>query len=604
MANTIKVRRGTKANLPILNQGELAFTTDTNELFIGDGTTNHEILVGVAISSPADDELLAYDSGSGKWINQTPGEVGVLAADGSVPLTGNLDANGNAIDNLLSLNGVKFSSQYSSLQDALDSLTDGETLVIDTEHTISGGLTLNDVDDITILFLGDGKINASSLPGNTTIFHASGTKTTTSASLAADASAGDTVLSVTDPEAAGFAVGDLILLESDAIWSGTQKFGELCIITAVDDTADTITVQNPIFASYATADNALITKIDPIKNLTIVNPRILGNSSTEDTGIRLTYAFCARIIGAHLDYCVNMGILVEYGYDIVIDRIHIEHSNQSAQGYGVLFTGASQYCKVTNSHFIDVRHGTDASSSSLGAGVPRHITTENCTVVSSVAAGLSCHATADYIHIIGNTIIGAGLQGINAEVPHVDIINNRIYRPTRHGIQVNAVNTQSDQAILIKGNIIEDVMTSGYCGISVTSGTTVLGNIVISNNIIRNADTHGINLQGASGTELRNLVVCNNVIDTTTNYHGIRGYYLLDGVIADNTIKDATENGIDIRYSAGVAVMGNRIVSSLRGILTAYSISPYNHIADNHTKGNTNSNSLDANDNAVNNFDT
>jgi len=52
---------------------------------------NLDRLSDVTISSPADDELLAYDSGSGKWTNQTPSEAGILAADGSVPLTADWD---------------------------------------------------------------------------------------------------------------------------------------------------------------------------------------------------------------------------------------------------------------------------------------------------------------------------------------------------------------------------------------------------------------------------------------------------------------------------------------------------------------------------------
>jgi len=45
MANTIKIRRGTKVNLPTLNQGELAYCTDTDEIYIGDGTSNHPVNV-------------------------------------------------------------------------------------------------------------------------------------------------------------------------------------------------------------------------------------------------------------------------------------------------------------------------------------------------------------------------------------------------------------------------------------------------------------------------------------------------------------------------------------------------------------------------------
>jgi len=40
MSQKIQVKRGVKANLPVLSVGEPAFTTDTNEIFVGNGTTN------------------------------------------------------------------------------------------------------------------------------------------------------------------------------------------------------------------------------------------------------------------------------------------------------------------------------------------------------------------------------------------------------------------------------------------------------------------------------------------------------------------------------------------------------------------------------------
>ncbi|GAA0078803.1 hypothetical protein UT300005_31820 [Clostridium sp. CTA-5] len=42
MANKIQIKRGVKSNLPVLNVGEPAFTTDTKEFFIGDGLSNIE----------------------------------------------------------------------------------------------------------------------------------------------------------------------------------------------------------------------------------------------------------------------------------------------------------------------------------------------------------------------------------------------------------------------------------------------------------------------------------------------------------------------------------------------------------------------------------
>ena len=41
MANTIKQARGIKANMPILNAGQIYFCTDTKETYIGDGATNY-----------------------------------------------------------------------------------------------------------------------------------------------------------------------------------------------------------------------------------------------------------------------------------------------------------------------------------------------------------------------------------------------------------------------------------------------------------------------------------------------------------------------------------------------------------------------------------
>ncbi|BCZ49428.1 hypothetical protein psyc5s11_54950 [Clostridium gelidum] len=42
MSNKIQFKRGIKANLPVLDAGEPAFTTDTKEFFVGDGVGNIE----------------------------------------------------------------------------------------------------------------------------------------------------------------------------------------------------------------------------------------------------------------------------------------------------------------------------------------------------------------------------------------------------------------------------------------------------------------------------------------------------------------------------------------------------------------------------------
>ena len=43
MDNVIKIKRGVIADLTALEQAELGYCTDTDQVFIGDGSVNHEI---------------------------------------------------------------------------------------------------------------------------------------------------------------------------------------------------------------------------------------------------------------------------------------------------------------------------------------------------------------------------------------------------------------------------------------------------------------------------------------------------------------------------------------------------------------------------------
>ena len=51
MANVIQIRRGANADLPTLNAGELGFSTDTHQTYIGDGAANHELLTSPVLAN-------------------------------------------------------------------------------------------------------------------------------------------------------------------------------------------------------------------------------------------------------------------------------------------------------------------------------------------------------------------------------------------------------------------------------------------------------------------------------------------------------------------------------------------------------------------------
>ena len=73
--------------------GDISSVTDdrTGYYLADESESNIGDLGNVVITSVADNEVLAYDNGSSKWINQTPTEAGLIAAAGDVPLTGNWD---------------------------------------------------------------------------------------------------------------------------------------------------------------------------------------------------------------------------------------------------------------------------------------------------------------------------------------------------------------------------------------------------------------------------------------------------------------------------------------------------------------------------------
>lgn len=69
-------------------EGDFWYESDTGSFFVRVGGSWVEIASGtgtlpglsdVTISSPADNEVLAYDTGTSEWINQTPSEAGLVA---------------------------------------------------------------------------------------------------------------------------------------------------------------------------------------------------------------------------------------------------------------------------------------------------------------------------------------------------------------------------------------------------------------------------------------------------------------------------------------------------------------------------------------------
>lgn len=65
MANIIKFIRGAVADIPTLNQGEPAYTTDTHHVYIGDGAENFRLAMASELHTQNTDTLLSIAAALG-----------------------------------------------------------------------------------------------------------------------------------------------------------------------------------------------------------------------------------------------------------------------------------------------------------------------------------------------------------------------------------------------------------------------------------------------------------------------------------------------------------------------------------------------------------
>ena len=112
-------------------------TIGSNKEFVqyGGGVVNSLNDIGdVNITSIADNDLLAYDNSTSKWINQSPSEAGIITADSTTTFTNktiDADATGNNLTNIENAN-IKASAAIDATKIADGTVTSAEFQYINT----------------------------------------------------------------------------------------------------------------------------------------------------------------------------------------------------------------------------------------------------------------------------------------------------------------------------------------------------------------------------------------------------------------------------------------------------------------------------------------
>lgn len=410
-------------------------------------------------------------------------------------------------------------------------------------------------------------------------------------------------LTVSTPDAAKFAVGDLILLTSTLAWStapsASSPQAEIKKITAIS--TGTITFDVPTFDTYNTANTAVIYKLsNMIKNMTLSNLTIrkgsgLNTDTGNTTGVVFFQANCVENMqldrvqlidtvsnydtGLTLISCINSNINNCYIYQNPTQTYNLQ--------YGITLDSCCQNITVSDCRsFGRWRHPFEMCNDQTGSGlqgIGRNISVQNCVSEGSEVASFDVHPGGEMISfdnckVLGTTdstgsvgfeirtrktqLVGCSVEGANtygiqfSGDAHDGIVSSCVSR----GCVAEGLRTVNDQAGIKRIKIVGcHFSDNGNNGIRFDSGcdyATIIGNtinanlnhgmyllgsdhLLISNNIVTNNTNSGIWLDAGSNNIINTLVTENDVTGNGTNLN-------ITGLFGGNTQINNNINGVAI----------------------------------------------------------
>lgn len=502
-----------------------------------------------------------------------------------------------------------------AIQGAFDA--GGGEVVLFGRHVVSSSITMR--AGVTLRGLPGAVIDASGFTSTDNVIEADGSVTATSEALSADAAEGDTALTVADES--GFAADDWCRVSSTASTGSTSvPKGEIVRVASV--AAGSIVLRDPLCDSYATADSAVIEKLDLVEGIVIEDLAIEGPSSASYlvTGIDLNLCLGPRIRGVRFRRTHSRGLQLSSCVFSDASDLLFEDISGAGLAYGVAVVGASQDTTLEGLRGYRLRHLVTHGGASGTPGVPRRSGTSNSTISQAIEAGFDAHPGAQDIAFIGCHVHGSDGDGITIQASRFTVEACTVRDVARHGILLSPLSTALTRGSVVGCSVhravqrgILLVATSGYSAGLITlsnnviTDTTLAGieatnsplefrwKLAISGNSIRskssavvirwgdvcavtgniihllNAATFGVYFNNATkSTCSGNAILC----DSSSTTRGVRLSSGVDCTIIGNTVSGASIGVLDDASSSNCVIMGN----NLRGLVAALSLTGSGHI--------------------------
>ena len=395
----------------------------------------------------------------------------------------------------------------------------------------------------------------------------------------------------------GLAAGDLVLLHEQS----DLDMGELAILASVS-AGVSVTTTLGVVGTYTTADLASIAEITPVTGVRLENLKIIGNTAASGAGNAVTLDKCkgAKLRNVEVTAAKGYGFNVLRSYDVQLSgcrvagtsfglrvgqasaRVRVSRCSIDA---GIVVVGevtASAVCGITHGvvfdscvfsddiNFTELSRSVTLSASEFHATTNgknlylkgQDLTVTGCrlfnarvSIVPTVpvpARPTGIAITNNQIHATGGTgAIAVDLSSGSMVLGGVVVSGNYIYSNTDDAFVVDASGGGVIRGIAIVGNVFQ---TSAGSLFSVSgAGAATIDRCVIANNT---QETGGLGVECSGGAVFTSLEITGNTLDGAIQFSG-SSVSITRGVIRGNIIEDSTTTGISVLNATDLVVADN-----------------------------------------------